>query len=239
VVSHAVNWFVLLPVCLQFAVTPDTPPLRPQQHAGYFRPAGPGQIRFYTNTSPARGFVLNTLASDAQRVVTFDETAETEDSEAIPFSDSLVAERLRPPFWLTALAALVTTVLQHLRAANLAGTIPWLFAAAPCLPLSALAVTTHLSRRRFVNMGRVVTDFLLIIGVNIAWLHFDLDTFARPVRDSFITLIAPAAHPPFVGSVQKVTPFITLAAVNLLLALALYCRGFVGTRQKNRMEGLP
>jgi hypothetical protein len=244
-VCHAATWFVLLPACFQFAVTLEAPPSLPKRplNAGYFRPAELGELLFYTNVNPDRGFVLNTLADDARRISSFDETvAGDETAEAVkikdvsPFSDPLVAERLRPPFWLSALASLMTTFLQRLRAAYFAGSVPWLFAAAPCFPLSALVVTSHLSRRRFSNLCRVVLSFLLIIALNIAWAHFDLDTLFHPVTDSFAALL-PVSAPR-----QNGAPFVTLAAVNLLLALVLYCRGFIGVfanrkgRQKNTTE---
>jgi hypothetical protein len=186
--------------------------------------------------------VLNTLTDNTGRTSSFDETVARDETveaenEASTFSDPLVAERLRPPFWLTALAGFMARLLQDLRAACLAGVIPWLFAAAPCLPLSALVVVTHLSRRRFANFCRVVLAFLLIIGGNIAWAHFDLDTFFRPVAASVLALL-PAGltrdMPP-----QNSAP--VLAAVNLLLGLVLYCHGFVGTivsKRRNTMEGL-
>jgi hypothetical protein len=238
-VLHAATWFLLLPLCFQLALTLEAPPSLPKRplSAGYFRPAGPGEIRFYTNVNPDRGFVLDILANDAQRVSSFDETVTTNEAvtsddstvaQAALFSDPLVSERLTPPLWLTAFAGLLSDLLRHLRAAYFAGTSPWLFAAAPCFPLSALVVLTHLSRRRFANLCRVVFTFLLILGGNIAWVHFDLDTLLYPVTDSLNALFS-AALP-----LQNVKP--TLAIINLLLALALYCHGFVGTKANKRRE---
>jgi hypothetical protein len=182
--------------------------------------------------------VLNTLTGDARRVSSFDETEETEEignppardeilareeADASPFSDPLVAERLRPPFWLIALGRFLSALLQRLRAAYSAGIVPWLFAATPCFPLSAMVVTSHLSRHRFANFCGVVFNFLRVIGCNIAWVYFDLDTLFRPVANSLMALLPAGLTLPQ----QNISP--GLAIVNLLLGIFLYCRGFIGT----------